>query len=54
MFRAGSKVRSLLRKKYKGKIVLIQSEIEKFTQIVDMMYVKLKAHSPKQVFRLLV
>ncbi len=36
-------------KKYKGKIVLIQSKIEEFTQIIDMMYVKLKAHSTKEL-----
>ena len=35
--------------KYKGKIVLIQSEIQEFTQIGEMMYVKLKPHSTKEL-----
>ena len=33
--------------KYKNKIVLVQSEIDEFSQIGDMMYVKLKPHSAK-------
>ena len=35
--------------KYKGKIVLIESEIQEFTQIGNMMYVKLKPHSTKEL-----